>query len=439
MIVKNEEKNLLHCLSAMKPAVDEIIVVDTGSTDRTKGIAAALGAKVFDIPWQDDFSEARNFSLAKATCDWILVLDADEVIAPSDFARLRGLTASAGGRKTRADGFILTTRNYSGAMNTEGWMPNDGFYTSEEAGPGWYPSRKVRLFKNDDRIRFKGSVHELVEESMVRHKLKIHSSDIPVHHHGTLKAIDGVDKGEVYYQLGKKKIGESPGNARAVYELAVQAARLCKYDEAYDLWQQFLGSASKEDLHLAYVNLGHVCLEKGRYEEAARACRKALDIDAGLKEAHLNLAMSDFYMGRPDETAVILDKLIGRIPDYIPARALLAAAFVLTGETGRYEATVDPMRKTGTNAAVFFQAYAEKLLSVGREEDALRLLEAARNVWRDLLRSRGIDASDAEIERVMALAGQENPPPWRAPGDINVDPEFQGGERGSHPPAPRPE
>ena len=91
MIVKNEEKNIIRALQGVKPLVDEMIVVDTGSTDRTKKIAKVFGAKVYDFQWTDSFSDARNFSLSKATGDWILVLDADEVISERDYGKLREL------------------------------------------------------------------------------------------------------------------------------------------------------------------------------------------------------------------------------------------------------------------------------------------------------------------------------------------------------------
>ncbi len=160
MIVKNEQPNLVRCLSSVKAAVDEMIVVDTGSTDRTKELAAVFGAKVFDFDWDEDFSSARNFSLSKATGDWILVLDADETVSSRDHERIRDLI-----RKSPAGtgGYYLTTRNYVVEANTAGWVANDGSYRDEEAGTGWYPNRKVRLFRNDPRIRFSGAVHELVE------------------------------------------------------------------------------------------------------------------------------------------------------------------------------------------------------------------------------------------------------------------------------------
>jgi tetratricopeptide (TPR) repeat protein len=182
-----------------------------------------------------------------------------------------------------------------------------------------------------------------------------------------------------------------------------------------------------------------VYLETGRYAEAAKACKKALEIDPELKEAHLNLAMSEFYMGRPKEAAAILDNLIRKIPEYIPAWALLAAALTLIGEADQYRVTVDRMRKNDTNPAVFFQAYAEKLLSAGREEDGARLLEAARSIWRDILKSRGLEATDEEIERIMVIAAGKSPTSEGGLEEITNDPGRQEKERTQRAPSPRPE
>ncbi len=91
MIAKNEEDNIERALMSVRPVVDEMIVVDTGSTDRTKEIAQALGANVYDFKWTNDFSAARNFSFSKASGRWILVLDADEAISQLDYEKLRAL------------------------------------------------------------------------------------------------------------------------------------------------------------------------------------------------------------------------------------------------------------------------------------------------------------------------------------------------------------
>ena len=84
MIVKDEEKFLPQCLDSIKDVVDEMIIVDTGSTDRTVEIAESYGAKVYHHPWQGSFSEARNHSLKYATCEWILQIDADEELEAKD-------------------------------------------------------------------------------------------------------------------------------------------------------------------------------------------------------------------------------------------------------------------------------------------------------------------------------------------------------------------
>ena len=121
MIVKNEELNLAKCLMSVKPVADEIIVVDTGSTDKTKLIGSALGAKVFDFTWTNNFSEARNYSLSKASGDWMLVLDADEMISPLDHASLRSLIQQADKRFA----YSMTTRNYTHQVASQNWTAND--------------------------------------------------------------------------------------------------------------------------------------------------------------------------------------------------------------------------------------------------------------------------------------------------------------------------
>ena len=89
MIVKNEEKLLPQCLNSIKGVVDEIIIVDTGSTDRTVEIAKSYGAKVYHHPWTGNFSESRNHSIKYATCDWIMIVDADEELEKEDIPLLR--------------------------------------------------------------------------------------------------------------------------------------------------------------------------------------------------------------------------------------------------------------------------------------------------------------------------------------------------------------
>ena len=86
MIVKNEEDVLERCLDSVADLVDEIVIVDTGSTDRTREIAARYTDKIFDFPWRDDFAAARNESFAHASMDYCMWLDADDVLLEADRA-----------------------------------------------------------------------------------------------------------------------------------------------------------------------------------------------------------------------------------------------------------------------------------------------------------------------------------------------------------------
>ena len=91
MIVKDEENNLSNCLASVSGVFDEIVIVDTGSTDRTVEIARSFGARVFHFPWVDDFAAARNEALSHATGDYAFWLDADDVVEPDELGKLRAL------------------------------------------------------------------------------------------------------------------------------------------------------------------------------------------------------------------------------------------------------------------------------------------------------------------------------------------------------------
>ena len=91
MIVRNEDMNLSSCLESVRGVFDEIVVVDTGSTDRTREIACAFGAQVFEFAWVDDFAAARNVALSHATGDYAFWVDADDVLDPPEREKLRAL------------------------------------------------------------------------------------------------------------------------------------------------------------------------------------------------------------------------------------------------------------------------------------------------------------------------------------------------------------
>ena len=372
MIVKNEQANLVRCLSSVKAAVDEVIVVDTGSTDRTKDLASIFGAKVFDAPWRDDFAEARNASLSRASGDWVLVIDADETLSPRDHAALRNLIRKIA---KNIGGYDLATRNYVMEANTAGWTANDGAYPAEEAGTGWYANRKVRLFRNDPRIRFSGAVHELVEASIAATGMKIAACDVPVHHTGKLDRARVAEKGERYFELGMKKIAETGGTPRSILELAVQAGELGRYDDAVDLWRRFLGGAPGPELRRAYVNLINACLNADRFDEALVEARKAGALGNGTRELLLNCAAAEFFAGDLRKVVQTTLRLLQKNPDYPPAMGLSAMALALTGQEERGLEALRRLEQRGFEARSQLLPAIEKLRTAGRGEQAERLMD----------------------------------------------------------------
>jgi hypothetical protein len=137
-IVKNEETNLPRCLASVQGWVDELVVVDTGSTDRTVAIAESYGARIGHFAWSHDFAAARNASLALATQDWVLVLDADEVLVVRD----EGWRERLG---------VLPDSIWACAL--------DWFNVGAERGVG---GTYLRLFRNCPDLRFVGVFHETI-------------------------------------------------------------------------------------------------------------------------------------------------------------------------------------------------------------------------------------------------------------------------------------
>ena len=372
MIVKDEEDCLARCLMSAIPVVDEIVIVDTGSTDRTKDIAKVFGAKVYDFEWNDDFSEARNFSLSKATGDWIFVLDADEVLSPIDYSELKNLT-------TRAErvpvAYSITTRNYVRPMNVPEWVGNDGKYREEEAGNGWYPSPKIRLFTNDPRMRFEGRVHELVEPSLKKIGISPTPCSVPIHHYGKLIDTKNASKGEEYYLLGKKKIEEGDGDIDSLTELAKQAAELKRHDEAIELWQQVIGL--KSDMPVAYLYMSIAYMALGDYKAGLEASKKALHLDSALKEAALNYSICALCAGDPKNAILILETLLQHVPDHPVAMALLSGGYCIVKDKEKAFNIINRIKEMGFECANYIVDLAERLVSSNRIESGILLLEAA--------------------------------------------------------------
>jgi GT2 family glycosyltransferase/Tfp pilus assembly protein PilF len=367
MIVKNEEKHLPQCLGSVRDLVDEILIVDTGSGDKTREISTAFGAKVYEFPWRGDFSAARNFSLGQARGKWILILDADERIGAKDLPDLRKLPGQKGNRRVA---YSFVTRNYTTNPEVQGWIPNEGIY-EEEKGTGWFPSEKVRLFPADSRIRFQGVVHEGVRSSLVDHSVAIEESCIPIHHYGKLDEQRERKKGEEYYLLGKKKLQSFEADVRSLRELAVQAGELKRYAEAAELWNQVI--TLQPDMAEAYTNLSSLYLKLKKYDQAYAASKQAVTLDPNSKEALLNFSTAGLSRGKTFESIRTLESLLARNPEYPPALGVLSVAYVLHGEKEKSSPLIEKLKRWGFNYAEFLSLMSQEFASMGREKEGQML------------------------------------------------------------------
>jgi glycosyltransferase involved in cell wall biosynthesis len=369
MIVKNEEKNLPACLTSLKPVVDEIIIVDTGSTDRTVDIATVFGARVLSFAWNDNFSAARNFALAAARGNWILVMDADEVVAVQDYELLRQSVCEGGGHKVC---WNVLTRNYT-RLHPQGWIANDGSYSREERSEGWHPSRKVRLFPSDERIRFQGEVHEMVDAAAEQAGYRIKEAPFVVHHYGALedRSWGPTPKQLAYFELGLQKLTEHPEDAAAIGELAVQAAEIGRYDAAISLWDRFL--ALRPDAVIALFNKGFVLMNLHQYAEALIVSKRVLELDPNHREAAFNYGICELYAGNPERALELVRPVAARNPDHPLLQALFAVLCLVSGTLTEGREKMSLLKASGFKIEAYISERASALDACGRGDMAARL------------------------------------------------------------------
>ncbi len=190
MIVRDEEQMLGRCLAAVAPAVDEIVIVDTGSTDATIEIARSFGARVIEHAWTGSFSEARNISFEAATGDWLLYLDADEILTAEDAPRLRALTG-----QTWREAFYLVETSYLGELGDGTAMVNNA----------------LRVFRNRPEYRFKDRLHEQISHTLPTYVPgRVEHSAVRIQHYGYLGSVrEAKEKSQRNVELLRRQAAES--------------------------------------------------------------------------------------------------------------------------------------------------------------------------------------------------------------------------------------
>lgn len=260
MIVKNEEKNLTRCLESIHKGVDEIIIVDTGSSDETREIAEKYGALIIDIDWDDDFSKARNESLKYAEGEWIIYLDADEELPKNTVDKLKDLSRD---------------------KDVTAWLFS---IISPINGSSEGPINKhsnIRMFRNKKNYSFEGCVHEQVKPSILRTdpEAVIKDSGLIIKHHGYRQDRPGRRKKTLRnIRLLKKELATDPRNSFLNYNLGISYYMLKELKVSCNYYKKSLENV---DHSLGYAPVLYrnycVCLiETGEFSRAIKIVNEGL-------------------------------------------------------------------------------------------------------------------------------------------------------------------
>ena len=269
MIVRNEENVLERCLRSLHGIADEIIVVDTGSTDRTKEIAMKYTDKVYDFKWVNDFSKARNFSASKATGDWILIVDADEFVDRESFKRFKEeLSTNPPEFEINAVEII----NFIGA-NADATAKN----------------LHTRLYKNNGKIKFYRPIHEVLRYENGSGNFGV--VNLQLFHSGymsdTVKEKNKIERNLSLLLNQKNKTGID------YYYIGNEYKRLGDLDKAILYYQKSF--RERESTHANYLTKLLVSLIDSLYVK--ERYKDALEVIKGCEEGYPNYADYKYYKG----------------------------------------------------------------------------------------------------------------------------------------------
>jgi len=277
MIVKNEERFLSRCLESVKPYVNEIIIVDTGSEDRTVEIAQMYTDKIYFHPWEKDFSKHRNQSISYATGDWILQVDADEELAPGGGEAILESIRKVG---SDVNFLILNITN----MDQKG-MPRSSFN---------FP----RVFRNRVGIHYEGIVHN----QLVGHGRGEFCSAVLFHYGYYLEEGRMEEKRRRSIPLMLRQLEEDPNNVFAMYNLANMYAGMKDYPSAIGYAERALsilrGMESVPTLFMGlYSPLIAACIKEGKLGQARKYAEESVRIFEGLLDGYYLLNEVSYLQG----------------------------------------------------------------------------------------------------------------------------------------------
>lgn len=292
MIVKDEEEVLGRCLDSCYELFDEIIVVDTGSTDSTKEILKRFPARVLDFEWVNDFSEARNFSFDQCTSDYIMWLDADDVIKPSDKAKIRALKAAG---FNGADSVLMIYE-----------------YAHDEYDNSILSLGRNRVVKRERGFLWRDPIHEFLQ---IDSDSNVLDTDVRIHHYRTASGA-AQDGNRNLRMLESLVAEEGPNLGRNLYYFGKELYYAGRYEEAIEIFLRYLDPQIPDWIENKYAALGSLpeCYRalgdlKSAEEAALRATREAPNRVDGylqlgiIKEEVGNLEEACFWLEKASEIA----------------------------------------------------------------------------------------------------------------------------------------
>jgi len=256
MIVRDEEENLPACLATVRDLVDEVVVVDTGSKDRTKEVAAELGCRVFDYVWNDDFSAARNETLRHATGDWIFWMDADDRVDEENRQKLANLFASLGEKDSMY------------AMHCRSLLP-------ASVRRAWWVTH-LRLFPRHPALSWKRRVHESVTPEPGAAEFRPQWTDIVVDHVGYSDPVHRRQKLNRDLRLLQMDFAMRPDDDMTLFYLGWTYSELRNFPNALRFLQRSLRRNPQN--HKAFVLAAQAYVGVGRREEALKSCNAGLEL-----------------------------------------------------------------------------------------------------------------------------------------------------------------
>ena len=367
MIVRNEAAILARCLQSARPVADQIVVVDTGSEDDTIAIARSFGAEVVSAIWRNDFAWARNISLDRATCAWILWLDADDVVPPESLPKLLSL------KETPPDKvFGFTVRN-------------------ERQGNTGSEFVQARLFPNLAGIRFEGTIHEQMMPSALLLGLTLEKNNIVIEHHGYADAGMLKSKAQRNIALLLGKYDPSTGDQVTAVEIADSYQLIENWDEArkwYDIVLKVPHCADDTPViaSQAHMGLGSMYNKLNDYENAIPHFKESLRFAEWRTDARYLLAVCWDCTGFPDEAISCLRRILATAASPgqvgVDFRAVrLKAAMRLLRILSEQDRTNEALAEVQSALAAFpgrpeiFLMAGKTLLKQGRLMEALKSFE----------------------------------------------------------------